>query len=217
MPDEPTYLGLLNAISLAESRAHAYFDAWIAVTPNPDVRKVLQTVSCREGEHGLAFAKRIDELGYELVPKDDPRHEEAMRVAASDLPDVEKFRRLGLADFQLTYFDNVFSDHSIDIQTGALLGRYIAEEFDSLRRLHECYELLAGEEGPSTGARPKDGLVAQVEELCRAVEELRDTVAVQGGVLDELRQVVGEAQRKPPASQSGAAANGKHEAKRARR
>jgi hypothetical protein len=139
-----------------------------------------------------------------------------MRVAASDLPDVEKFRRLGLADFQLTFFDNVFSDHTIDIQTGALLGRYIAEEFDSLRRLHECYELLAAAEGPATPARSTGGLSAQVEELCHAVEELRDTVAVQGGVLDELRQMVGEGQRKAPAGQSAAPANGRQEAKKAR-
>ena len=217
MPNKPTYLGLLNAISLAESRAHAYFDAWIAVTPSHDVRRVLRTVSCREGEHGLAFAKRIDELGYELAQKDDPRHEEAMRVAASDLPDVEKFRRLGLADFQLSFFDNVFSDHTIDIQTGALLGRYIAEEFDSIRRLHECYELLAAAEGSGRSAGPVDGLGEQVAELCRAVDELRDTVAVQGGVLDELRQTVGEGQRTAPAGQGGTPANGKPEAKRARR
>ena len=32
-------------------------------------------------------------------------------------------------------FDKFFSDHSIDIQTGELLGRYIAEERDSGRRL----------------------------------------------------------------------------------
>ena|SRR5579864_3194052 len=211
MPDKPTYLGLLNAISLAETRAHAYFDAWIAVTPNPDVRRLLQTVSRREGEHGMAFAKRIDELGYELVEKDDPRHKDAMRVASSDLPDVEKFRRLGLADFQLSFFDNVFSDHTIDIQTGALLGRYIAEEFDSIRRLRDCYEALASDEP----ARPTDTLAGQVEELCRIVEDLRDTVAVQGAVLDELRQPSGEGQRKAPAAH-GAPANGKHEAKRAR-
>ena len=214
MPDKPTYLGLLNAISLAETRAHAYFDAWIAVTPNPDVRRLLQTVSCREAEHGMAFAKRIDELGYELVEKDDPRHEDAMRVASSDLPDVEKFRRLGLADLKLTFFDNVFGDHTIDIQTGALLGRYIAEEFDSTRRLHECYAALAGNEPPQpTGTLA--GLAGQVEELCRIVEDLRDTVAVQGAVLDELRQPSGQGQRKLPAA-DGAAANGKHEAKRAR-
>ena len=137
-----------------------------------------------------------------------------MRVASSDLPDVEKFRRLGLADLKLTFFDNVFSDHTIDIQTGALLGRYIAEEFDSTRRLHECYVALAGDEPPQPTGNLA-GLAGQVEELCRIVEDLRDTVAVQGAVLDELRQPSGQGQRKPPAT-DGAAANGKHEAKRAR-
>ena len=28
MADKPTYLGLLNAIALAETRAHAYLTAW---------------------------------------------------------------------------------------------------------------------------------------------------------------------------------------------
>ena len=190
MTDKPSYLGLLNAISLAETRAHAYFEAWIAVTPNPDVRRVLQTVSYREGEHGLAFAKRINELGYELIPKDDPHQEQAMERASSDLPDVEKFRRSGLADIDLSVFDTVFSDHTIDIQTGALLGRYVAEEFDSVRRLRACYEALAAAETVRPDDRV-DALAAQVDELCRSVEELQCAI--------------------------GASPNGSQEQKRARR
>jgi hypothetical protein len=215
MPDKPTYLGLLNAISLAETRAHEYFDAWIAVTRNPDVCRVLQTVSYREGEHGLAFAKRVNELGFELLQKDDPRHEEAMQVASSDLPDAEKFRRLGLADFQLTFFDSVFSDHTIDIQTGALLGRYIAEEHDTIRRLRECYEALVA--GPAP-----DGASDRVEELCRAVDELHDAVAVQGSAIDDLREaVVAQGRgvddlRRAVAALGPAPANGSKETKRAR-
>ncbi len=36
----------------------------------------------------------------------------------------------------------MFEDTSIDIQTGELLGRYIAEERDSGRLLRACYEQL---------------------------------------------------------------------------
>jgi hypothetical protein len=182
--DKPSYLGLLNAIALAESRAHTYFEAWIAVTNNPDVRDVLQTVCYREGEHGLAFAKRINELGYELRDKSDPRSEKALAIASSDLPDVEKFRQLGLNKLEenvLGAFDNVFADHTIDIQTGALLGRYIAEEFDSARLLRDCYAALATDErrgGPAADDRI-DALAGQVEELCRAVADLRDVVCAQ--------------------------------------
>ena len=45
----------------------------------------------------------------------------------------------------------MFADHSIDIRTGELLGRYIAEERDSARLLRRCYEQLrrAGAPSPS--------------------------------------------------------------------
>jgi hypothetical protein len=188
MSDAPTYLGLLNAIALAESRAHCYFEAWIAVTPNPAVKEVLQTVSWREGEHGMAFAKRINELGYQLREKDDERSDKAMAVASSDMRDIDKFRELRLhriGDEVLGFFDNVFADHTIDVQTGMLLGRYVAEEHDSARLLRQCYEaLVAGErgaddEGPDTFDDRLDLLTGQVESLCRAVDELRQIVCAQ--------------------------------------
>ena len=188
MSDTPTYLGLLNGIALAESRAHGYFEAWSQVTDNPAVREVLQTVSWREGEHGMAFAKRINELGYELQDKQDARSEKAMAVACSDLPDIEKFRELRLhrvSEDILGYFDTTFADHTIDIQTGALLGRYIAEEHDTARLLRCCYDALVAEEhsNGARGATPTDeridALAGQVESLCRAVDDLRQLVCAQ--------------------------------------
>jgi hypothetical protein len=187
MSDAPTYLGLLNAIALAESRAHCYFEAWVAVTPNPAVKEVLQTVSWREGEHGMAFAKRINELGYQLREKDDEGSDKAMAVASSDMRDIDKFRELRLhkiGDEVLGFFDNVFADHTIDVQTGMLLGRYIAEEHDSARRLRQCYEALAaaergGEERPEGFDDRLDLLTGQVESLCSAVEDLRQIMCAQ--------------------------------------
>jgi hypothetical protein len=188
MSDTPTYLGLLNAIALAESRAHCYFEAWIAVTPDPAVKEVLQTVSWREGEHGMAFAKRINELGYQLREKEDRGGDKAMAVASSDMRDIDKFRELRLqriGDEILGFFDNVFADHTIDVQTGMLLGRYIAEEHDTARLLRQCYEaLVAGERGDGA-ERPDafddrlDLLTGQVESLCHAVDELRQIVGAQ--------------------------------------
>ena len=187
--ETPTYLGLLNGIALAESRAHCYFEAWSSVTDNPAVREVLQTVSWREGEHGMAFAKRINELGYQLREKEDAGSEKAMAVASSDRPDIEKFRELRLHTISediLGYFDNVFADHTIDIQTGALLGRYIAEEHDTARLLRCCYEALVADEQQAKGARDVtasderiDALAGQVESLCRAVDDLRQVVCAQ--------------------------------------
>jgi hypothetical protein len=110
------------------------------------VRDVLSTVVAREGEHGMTFAKRVNELGYEVRPVDDPRFERRMEVARSDRSDLEKMEEFGLHRFYAPdgpdLFDDMFQDHSIDIRTAELLGRYIAEERDSVRRISECYESL---------------------------------------------------------------------------
>ena len=144
---KPTYLGLLNAIANGEARAHRYLTEWIAVTPDPEVRAVLQKVAWREGEHGMSFAKRIDELGYTLRHKEDPDLERDLEVARStELSDIEKFEHFGLGRLTdtLSFFDDVFKDHTIDVRTGELLGRYIAEEFDTARILSACRDQLAG-------------------------------------------------------------------------
>jgi Mn-containing catalase len=141
MSDKPTYLSLLNAIALNEAKAHRYLQAWIAKTDDPEVRAVLQTVSWREGEHGMSFAKRLNELGYGVREKGEYITEERYEVATSDLSDRDKIEKLHLheLDKDLVYFDTVFKDHTIDIKTGELLGRYIAEEYDSARLLQSCW------------------------------------------------------------------------------
>jgi Mn-containing catalase len=144
MSDKPTYLSLLNAIAVNETRAYHYLQRWIEVTPNPDVRAVLCTVAAREGEHGMSFAKRLNELGYSVREKDQYVSDDRVPAAESGLSDLEKIEKFGLheLDKQLSFFDTVFKDHTIDIQTGELLGRYIAEEFDSARLIRRCYEQL---------------------------------------------------------------------------
>ena len=84
MSDKPSYLGLLNAIAIAEAQAHDYLVAWADVTPSADVRNVLLTVAAREGEHGMSFAKRINELGYEVRRKDNSDLERAMELVTSE-------------------------------------------------------------------------------------------------------------------------------------
>jgi len=149
-PSKPSYLGLLNAIALAESRAYAYLTAWMAVTPSPDVRAVLATVAAREGEHGMAFAKRLNELGYSVLDRPDPNQKKKMAVAKSSRTDLEKMEALALdaldTGAEPDIFDRFFTDHTIDIQTGALLGRYICEERDSGRLLRSCYQQLKAAE-----------------------------------------------------------------------
>ena len=157
MSSKPTYLGLLNAVAVAELGGEALFTAWAAATPSDDIRGVLDTVALREAEHARSFAKRIDELGYSVRPKDDPALPERIATATSkQLTDREKFERLGF-----TYrrkgpdiFTRFFDDMTIDIQTGELLGRYISEERDTGRRLKACYAALLAAEGAMTEKSP---------------------------------------------------------------
>jgi len=106
------------------------------------------TVALREAEHGLAFEKRLDELGFGVLERPDPKHAKRMKIASSTkLSDREKFDRLGLARAPVNgsadIFDRFFENKDIDPQTGGLLGRYIAEERDTGRRLAACYAALA--------------------------------------------------------------------------
>ena len=147
MDEKPSYLGLLNAVSIAESDAGQYLAAWAAVTPSKDVQAVINTIALRETEHGLAFAKRIDELGFSVIPKQDPKQAERMAIASSTaLSDKEKFEALGLGRAPQNgapdVFDKFFENKDLDPVTGGLLGRYVAEERDSGRKFAACYSLL---------------------------------------------------------------------------
>lgn len=151
MDSKPTYLGLLNAVAVAELGGEELFKTWAAVTPSDDVRGLLETIALREAEHARSFAKRIDELGYSVRPKHDPGLPGRLATAKSKkLTDREKFEKLGF-----TYrregpdiFTRFFDDMTIDIQTGELLGRYLSEERDTGRRLKACYaDLVAADKG----------------------------------------------------------------------
>ncbi|HTL86284.1 MAG TPA: hypothetical protein VL856_13945 [Acidimicrobiia bacterium] len=185
MSQKPSYLGLLNAIAIAEGDAHDYLRAWAAKTPSDDVRCVLLKVAAREGEHAMSFAKRINELGYEVRRKTEPSPERVALVS-SDRSDLEKMRALKLHRLDSTdkpdIFDDFFKDHSIDIVTGELLGRYIAEERDTGRLLRACYEQLKAANGAvEDEAGRLTSLERKLDELCNAVDDIREQMSVSGG------------------------------------
>jgi rubrerythrin len=185
MAEKPTYLGLLNGIAVAERRAHDYLAAWADRTSDPDLRATLRTVAAREIEHAMSFAKRIDELGFEVREADNlPDFSKQMEIVTADCSDYDKAEALGLfkapaAAGEPDLFDNFFRDHSIDIRTGELLGRYIAEERDTGRMIADCAaRLKARHEGASGGDADRlAGLEAKLDQVCVAVAELTATVA----------------------------------------
>ncbi len=191
MADKPSYLGLLNAISLGEGRAHRYLRAWAEQTDDPDVKKVLTTVAIREGEHALAFEKRLCELGYSVIEKEDPNFQKTFDMVTSDKSDLEKFKGLGYGRQRAEGgegaedpFAAMFKDTSLDIQTSELLGRYIAEERDSGRLLRGCYKQLAEREEKAASGDLSlelsqirgslESVTKQLEELRREVGNLRN-------------------------------------------
>ncbi len=145
---KPSYVGLLNAIAVGEAAAEPIFTGWADTTKDKKLAGALRFVGMREREHGVAFAKRLLELGFDVrQPTDDPVAT-SVAVARSDMSDLAKFRALefGRGPAESDVFDGMFADKTIDPTTGALLGRYIAEERDSARRLAAEYERLVADE-----------------------------------------------------------------------
>lgn len=179
MSTKPSYLGLLNAIAVGELGGEALFDAWAATTTDADVACLLRTVARREGEHARSFAKRIDELGYTVLDRPDPTLAGRLEIASCPtISDREKLEQLGFATepSQPDAFARFFDDATIDIDTGALMGRYLSEERDTGRRLRACHAaLVAAEPEPAPAATAPvtdDALVARLDRIECTLAEL---------------------------------------------
>ncbi|NJN51834.1 MAG: hypothetical protein HC809_08740 [Gammaproteobacteria bacterium] len=94
MSDKPSYLGLLNAIAVGESRGHALLDCWSKTTRDESLAGVLRMVAIREAEHAAAFTKRLCELGYSV--REAPRGDldEKLALAQSPGGDRGKFESI---------------------------------------------------------------------------------------------------------------------------
>jgi len=175
MADKPSYLGLLNAIAVGESRGQALLEAWAGKTPNAAVAEVLRRVAIREQEHAAAFSKRLCELGYSVRPAPAGDFDAQLALMKSDRSDREKFDALFQFDQPKAEPDvltNLFADTTIDPQTGALLGRFIAEERDSDRRLKACYDQL----GVAVAASAERAATDPLAEIAARLERLSSTI-----------------------------------------
>ena len=172
MSDKPSYLKVLNAIANGEARGYALFDAWAKTTRDVELAKTLKTVAICEHEHAAAFTKRMCELGYDVRDKPAPDFDTRLQCLRSNISDAEKFESVfgygrergdeGLG--------GIFNDMSIDPVTGALLGRFIAEERDTTRRLQAAYERVKVASIDDSGL---DQISQRLERLTKTIEELK--------------------------------------------
>ena len=178
MADKPSYIGLLNAIANGERVGHKIFRKWAEVTTCDDIRGTLQTVAIREAEHAWAFEKRLCELGFGLREKEFPDLKKTLKIVKSNATDLEKFEHLGYGDKSKRKAQDdgllkILADTTIDPQTGALLGRFIAEERDTGRRLKACYQALkSSAEKPTAKPMAETNLDQVCEQLAMLTEKV---------------------------------------------
>ncbi len=157
---KPAYLGLLNAISLAESRAGVYLRAWADASDDPDFACVLRLVAARETSHGDLFCRRISELGFSLREKSDPDSLKRLATLADptvcDLDKLPPVRaRAGGDPFK--EINQRLAAGEFDSMTANMLAWYIEEERDSAARLEEAYACVRAK---ANGARKANGHAA---------------------------------------------------------
>ena len=155
---KPRYLGLLNAISLGETHAGIYLRAWADATSDDDLACTLRLVAARESSHGDVFCRRLCELGYDLRPKVDAGAAE--RIARYANPKISDLEKIGRSRNEVDKdpfgeIEQKMKEGFYDPLTCNLLGWYICEERDSLKRLREAYARVRAKAGEAT--RPANG------------------------------------------------------------
>ncbi len=175
MSKKPSYLKVLNAIAVGEARSQALFDAWAMATEDATLAQTLKLVAIREGEHAAAFVKRVCELGYSVRDRPAADFDARLMSLRSDMSDIEKFETVfgyGRAhDNAGAGLTGIFADPTIDPLSGALLGRFIAEERDTLRLLRAQYERIKFP--PSIDDDELEQFTRRIERLTSTIEELK--------------------------------------------
>ena len=190
MGNKPSYLGTARTrYAVAEAQAHEYLHVWADATPSEDVRKVLlHGRRAAEGEQGMSFAKRINELGYEVARKDDSGLTKAHGDREVGLAaDLEKMKALKLHKLDTGDKPDIFDEllqGSLDRHPHRRAARALHRR--GTRHGPSPEELLrpavAASKTKIAGAGRGDrleSLEAKVDTLCRAVEELRQIVCAQ--------------------------------------
>jgi hypothetical protein len=179
---KPSYLPLLNTIAVNEKKGELFLSAWAETTDDDDLAATLRFVAIREGEHAWAFTKRMCELGYSVSEKDAYQvfedFDALLDCVCSDASDAEKVAHINgtLGGDSKDPFARLFEDTTIDPQTGALLGRYIAEERDSGRRLQAAYDAVLDKAGRSDDNGASAPRSEELDELRATIKALKKEV-----------------------------------------
>ena len=138
---KPSYLGLLNTISLAESNAGVYLTAWADATDDEELAGTLRFVAARESSHGEVFCRRLCELGFELRHKADPGADKRLaKYANPKICDLDKIGAdVDTGEDPFAEVKKQLADGVYDPMTANLMSWYIAEEYDSGARLRKAY------------------------------------------------------------------------------
>lgn len=163
---KPSYLGLLNAISLAETHAGVYLRAWADATSDDDLAQTLRLVAARETSHGDLFCRRLCELGYELRHKPDPKAAERLaRYANPKISDCEKIgEEREEAGDPFREINQQLAEGAFDPMTANMLSWYIGEERDSGKRLRAAYaKVRARANGHAAKANGMDASVPSAD------------------------------------------------------
>nr|WP_047165644.1 hypothetical protein [Sphingomonas sp. Y57] len=145
----PSYLAKLNQLAITEGRAHDFYLAWADASNDAELKEVMKFVAIREIEHSWAFKKRIRELGYEFEDGPCALCDEWHALFASEASDIDKFKGFGFRspdELPQDDFADLFDDMTLDAETGALLGRFVAEERDSATMFLHVYQRMLREE-----------------------------------------------------------------------
>ena len=159
MTNKPPYLGLLNAISLAETNAGVYLRAWADATQDDDLACTLRLVAARETSHGQLFCRMLCELGYDLRQKPDPDGAERIaRYANPKISDLEKIgqARTNLESDPFGEIERKIGEGFYDPVTANMLGWYICEERDSDKKLREAYDCVRAK-AKRVDSKPSNG------------------------------------------------------------
>lgn len=183
IPSEADLCRHLNAIAVAAGREAKLLRSWRKRSADGSLQQQLEALELEARERAACFARQLHRLGGKLEDRYSDRFEEYLAIASSNLSDRDKLTRLfdlsGAAEEGL---EALFDTPGIDADSGALLGRYIAERRQRLACLRALRQRLA----PAAGTPPNGIGKAEDEAVLQAVAE---RLARLERTLHELREL----------------------------